>query len=124
MFGNYTLDSGRLENLADVLDLSREGTRILITELPVHPNYFVYFGGEPAHAEYMTELVPFINSRDGVFLPPLSPDLIPDAFRTDYYHLNYKGAELYSALLADQLADLCLDQETCLSTLSAVEQSK
>lgn len=124
MFANYTLDPGRLENLADILALNREGTQILITELPLHPNYFVYFGGERVHEDYLAELVPFITSRDGVFLPPLSADLIPDEYRSDYYHLNYMGAGVYSALLADQLAALCVDEGTCLKTNEDRGQAK
>jgi len=124
MFANYTLDPSRLENLADILALKRGETQILITELPLHSNYFVYFGGEHVHEDYLAELVPFITSRDGVFLPPLSPDLIQDDYRSDYYHLNYMGARVYSALLADQLAELCLTEGVCLRTVNPGEQAK
>jgi hypothetical protein len=117
MFANYTMDPGRLANLADLLAVTSEGTRVLITELPLHPNYFLYFNDPAAHAKYLEELVPFITSRGGVFLPPLPSELIPDSFRSDYYHLNYKGAMVYSALLADQLAELCLNEGVCLQPM-------
>lgn len=114
MFSNYSMDPGRLANLADMLSLTSTGTRVLITELPLHPNYFAYFSNPGAHAKYLGTLVPFIENHGGVFLPPLPPELIPDTFRSDYYHLNYMGAMVYSALLADQLAEICLNESAYL----------
>jgi hypothetical protein len=114
MFSDYSMDSGRLANLVELLSVSRNGTRVMITELPLHPNYYVYFNDPAAHDKYVEELIPFITDRDGMFLPPLPSELIPDAFRSDYYHLNYQGAMIYSALLADQLAELCLNEDICL----------
>lgn len=114
MFSNYSMDPGRLSNLADMLSLTTKGTQVWITELPLHPNYFVYFEDDSAHAEYLKDIQKFITSRGGVFLPPLDSELIPDSFRSDYYHLDYQGAMIYSALLADQLASLCLSEGSCL----------
>lgn len=114
MFSDYTMDPDRLANLADLLSLSSEGTRVVITELPLHPNYFAYFSDPSAHEKYLEELIPFITSRNGVFLLPVASKLIPDSFRSDYYHLNYMGAVQYSFLLAEQLADLCLNESDCL----------
>lgn len=121
MFADYSIDPGRLANLAELLSVSRYGTRVVVTELPLHPNYYVYFNDPAAHNKYLEELIPFITARDGVFLPPLPSELIPDAFRSDYYHLNYQGAMIYSALLADQLAELCLNENICLSSTEHLE---
>ena len=124
MFSNYTLDSGRLSNLEEILSLGGDDTQVLITELPLHPNYFAYFGGASVHEDYLEALIPFITSREGIFLVPISPDQIPDSYRMDYYHLNYKGAELYSVLLADQLAGLCIKEGVCLQGSGQLEPTK
>ncbi len=73
------------------------------------------------HQAYLEQLVPFIISHSGVFLPPLSPDLIPPDHRSDRFHLNYKGAALYSRLFADQLVGLCESEGVCLLFDSPVE---
>lgn len=114
MFSDYTIDPGRLADLADIISLQQEGTRVIITELPLHPTYFTYFGGVEVHQAYLEQLVPFIESHAGVFLPPLAPDLIPSEYRSDRFHLNYRGAALYSQLFADQLAGLCESEGVCL----------
>jgi len=121
MFSNYAIDPGRLTDLADMISLQQEGTQVIITELPLHPSYFTYFGGEDVHRQYLAQLVPFIESVDGVFLPPPSPDRIPPDHRSDRFHLNYKGAPLYSRLLADQLSALCQTENVCLLVNSPVE---
>jgi len=121
MFSKYAIDPNRLADLADIISLQQEGTRVIITELPLHPSYFTYFGGEDVHRQYLAQLVPFIESAGGVFLPPLSPSLIPPDHRSDRFHLNYKGAPLYSRFLADQLAVLCQAKNICPLVNSPVE---
>jgi len=121
MFSNYAIDPERLTDLADIISLQQEGTQVIITELPLHPSYFTYFGGEDIHRQYLAQLVPFIESAGGVFLPPPSSGLIPPQYRSDRFHLNYKGAPLYSRLLADQLSALCQTESVCMLVNSPVE---
>jgi hypothetical protein len=121
MLTDYSMDAGRLANLADLLAVTSEGTQVVITELPLHPYYFVYFDDPSAHEKYLEELIPFITGRGGVFLRPFKSALIPDSFRSDHYHLNYKGAVQYSAILADQLARLCLNENVCLEPAERTE---
>ena len=70
----------------------------------------------------MSELVPFITEKGGVFLPAVSWELIPLDYRVDHHHLNDKGAALFSALLAEQLAESCRADGVCLQPASAVER--
>jgi len=121
MFSDYAIDPARLADLAQIISLQQEGTRVIITELPLHPTYFTYFGGEEVHQAYLEQLVPFIESHAGVFLQPISPDLVPPDHRSDRFHLNYKGAALYSQLLADQLSGLCQSENVCLLFNAPVE---
>jgi hypothetical protein len=124
MLSDFSIAPQRLADLADMLSLSETGTQVIVTELPLHPNYFAYFEDTSAHEKYLRELVPFITSRGGIFLPPISPELIPESYRSDYFHLNYRGAMIYSALLADQLADFCLDEQVCLQRAVPMESAK
>ena len=114
LFADYSVDPGRLEYLGELLSLENKGPNAIITEMPVHPNYFTYFGGEQAHKTYIDELVPYITESEGTFLPALSWELIPLEYRVDHHHLNYKGAALFSKLLADELADLYAEAGECL----------
>ena len=114
LFSDFSIDADRLEDLKSILELREGGTLVIITEMPVHPNYFTYFGGEGAHDEYLETLVPFIEENGGVYLPPPAWQRIPLFSRVDHHHLNVIGAILYSRMLAQNLADLCLNQNTCL----------
>ena len=114
LFANFSIDLARLANLADMLSLSDEGTNVIVTEMPVYPTYYTYFGGEQYHDQYLKELTPFITEHKGVLIPAVPWQSIPLSFRADDHHLNDKGAALFSILLADQLAGLCQSQGACL----------
>ncbi len=114
LFTNFSIDPGRLENLKSILDLHEDGTLVVITEMPVHANYFTYFGNEQAHENYLKKLVPFVEKNGGIFLPPPAWQRFPLYSRVDHHHLNAIGAVLHSRMLAQNLAVLCLDQSTCL----------
>jgi hypothetical protein len=82
--------------------------------MPLYPTYFVYFGGEAVHDAYLTTLSSFVHQNGGTFLEPLSWKLIPLEARVDHHHLNYKGAPLFSKMLAQQLAQVCQSGGECL----------
>lgn len=114
LFKDFSIDPGRLQDLQTILGQSANGTSVFVTEMPLYPTYFVYFGGEPAHEAYLSTLESFVTANGGIFLPPLSWKLIPLEDRVDHHHLNYKGAPLFSKLLAQQLAEVCEYNGTCL----------
>jgi hypothetical protein len=114
LFSNYSMDAGRLADLEAILAYANPEHTVFVTELPIYPTYFVYFGGEAVHAQYLAKLESVVQQHGGVFLPPVSWELIPMEDRVDHHHLNYLGAPLYSELLAQQLADACLAGQGCL----------
>ena len=118
LFSNYSIDPQRLDNLAEILSLTEQGTQVIITELPLYPTYFTYFGGESVHQEYLAQIAPFITAHQGIFLPPFSYKVLPVDYRVDYYHLNFKGAVRYSWLLGNQLVALCQDEGICLQRVA------
>lgn len=114
LFSNYSMDPGRIADLQRILANGSEKRTVFVTEMPIYPTYFVYFGGEPVHAQYLSDLQEIVANDQAVFLQPLSWELIPMEGRVDHHHLNYIGAPLYSELLADQLADSCVQNQVCL----------
>ena len=124
LFADLSIDPGRLINLKSILDLKNDGALVIITEMPVHPNYFTYFGGEQAHDRYLDDLVPYIIDNQGVYLPPPPWQRIPLFSRVDHHHLNVIGAIIYSRILAGQLADLCMGDNICLRAAMELEGVK
>lgn len=114
LYGNYTIDSGRLIYLQQIIDLRAKGTYVVVTEFPAYPGFYTYFGGEQVHADYLSSIADYTRGQGGLFVAPVSPDLIPLAGRADDHHLNEVGARLYSGLLGQQFDLLCQLQEICL----------
>ncbi|MBP9040585.1 MAG: hypothetical protein KBF64_02285 [Anaerolineaceae bacterium] len=124
MFQNFSIDSGRLDDLNVILNSGDSVQMVIVTEMPLYPTYFDYFGGEKVHEQYLDTLKAFVEQKGGVYLPPLGWELIPLDYRVDNHHLNIKGAPVFSTLLAEQLASLCNNEGLCLqsSPVTGVEQ--
>lgn len=124
LFQNFSMDTGRLNNLNTILHAGSSVQTVIVTEMPLYPTYFDYFGGVEVHEQYLDTLETFVEKNGGVYVPPLGWELIPLEYRVDNHHLNIKGAPLFSTLLAEQLAFYCSDEEICLrpSLSTGVEQ--
>ncbi len=114
LFKNFSVDPARLGALETILSYHQEGTTVIITEMPVLPTYFVYFGGEKSHLDFLEELIPFIVDHGGSYLPAVDWELIPLENRVDHHHLNYRGAPKFSQFLAEQIAEACERNGVCL----------
>lgn len=113
MFKTYSMDAGRIEDLRQIIQLQNQGTKVLVSEFPVYPTYFDYFSaGVPE--QYHQQITQIIKNAGSLYLPALAYDEIPLDGRADNHHLNYKGAPIYSNLLAEELAALCTQQQNCL----------
>jgi hypothetical protein len=114
LYGNYAIDPARLEKLRSMITLREKGTWIVVAEFPAYPGFYAYFGGKQVHGDYLSAVADYTREQGGMFLTPISPDLIPLSGRADDHHLNEIGAKLYSGLLAQQLNILCQVQGICL----------
>jgi len=105
-YGNYQIASSRLDNLRDILDLNQnQGTTVLVVEMPVHPTFYVYVGGEAVHQEFQQTISSLVAANGGSFLPAETClNVIPLSGRSNRWHLNYIGAPYFSGCLGDQLA--------------------
>lgn len=110
---DFALAPARLENLRSIVAINREeGTRVLIVEMPVHPTFYVYVGGDTVHRQFQQTISSIISSNGGAFLPAEKCMDIPLAGRANRWHLNYVGAPIFSTCLGQQLTVLAGQQKT------------
>ena len=103
----YQVDPSRLECLRAILDLAREnGSQIVVVEMPVHPVFFEYAGGETVHKAFQEKIAETVQAGGGIFLPAIDEVTIPLQGRSNLTHLNWRGAPILSAYLGEQLAAL------------------
>ena len=119
LYRNYTPDQESLNDLAAILKLHDEDVQIVVTEMPVYPTFYDYFGGETVHQAFLNTIKDLAEQNQDQYIPPIDPDLIPLVGRVDNHHLNFEGAPVYSELLGDELGDLCLNQNQCLANEAA-----
>lgn len=103
----YQIDPSRLECLRAILDLARDnGSQIVVVEMPVHPVFFEYAGGEKVHKAFQEKIAETVQAGGGIFLPAIHEVTIPLQGRSNLTHLNWRGAPILSAYLGEQLAAL------------------
>jgi hypothetical protein len=103
----YQVDPSRLECLRAILDLARDnGPQIVVVEMPVHPVFFEYAGGETVHKAFQEKIAEAVQAGGGIFLPAIDEVTIPLQGRSNLTHLNRRGAPILSAYLGEQLAAL------------------
>lgn len=109
-YQNYQIDPFRLSQLQDILDLQKlPETRVIVLEMPMHPTFYLYMGGESVHIEFQQELTQVVISSHSIFIPASGNPSIPPNGRPDREHLNHNGAIPMSTFLGQQLAALTLD---------------
>jgi hypothetical protein len=103
----YQIDPSRLECLRAILDLARDnGPQIVVVEMPVHPVFFEYAGGETVHKAFQEKIAETVQAGGGIFLSAIDEVTIPLQGRSNLTHLNWRGAPILSAYLGEQLATL------------------
>jgi len=105
-YGNFQIAAARLGDLKSILDFSKsQGTAVWVVEMPVHPTFYVYVGGETVHQQFQQTISAFVTANAGYFLPAETClGTIPLNGRSNRWHLNYIGAPYFSNCLGSQLA--------------------
>ena len=105
-YGNFQIAAARLGDLKSILDFSKsQGTAVWVVEMPVHPTFYVYVGGETVHQQFQQTISAFVTGNAGSFLPAETClGTIPLNGRSNRWHLNYIGAPYFSNCLGSQLA--------------------
>ena len=106
-YRNFKIDPTRLSYLLSILNLQKIGnTRVLVTEMPLHPTFYDYLGGILVYQEYQNEIASAVKASGGMFFPSIGDPQIPANGRPDREHLNQFGAPVYSTYLGTHLATL------------------
>jgi len=117
---NYQVAPSRLENLQSILSLKQEqGTKILIVEMPVHPTFYFYVGGDAVHQQFQQTISSIVSTNGGSFIPAEKCIDIPLKGRANRWHLNYLGAPVFSTCVGQQLAILAKQQNTNFVNLNS-----
>ena len=111
---NFQIAPSRARNLQDIISLQSTGVRVIVTEMPLYPTYFDYFGPESVRSTYLNDLKTIIHQAGGEFVDSVPYDEIPISGRMDDHHLNQSGAPVFSRLLAQEFYKACEDQNTCI----------
>jgi len=120
-YGNYQVAAARLEDLKSILDFSKnQGTTVWVVEMPVHPTFYVYVGGEKVHQQFQQNISSLVAAKGGSFLPAEAClSVIPLNGRSNRWHLNYIGAPYFSNCLGSQLVGFVDQQQIKLTKLGA-----
>jgi hypothetical protein len=123
-YSNYKIAPSRLENLESILSLDKiGGTKVLVVEMPVHPTFYVYVGGEAVHKQFQQTISSAVLNAGGYFIPAESCSDIPLAGRANRWHLNKLGAPFFSTCLAKELVNLAAEQKTDFISAAPVNQT-
>jgi hypothetical protein len=108
VFAGFQIAEERLEKLDELLALAdTTGTIVLVVEMPVTPQFFLYFEeGEAAHQEFLYVVSEKVTGAGGIFCPGISEDQLPENGRSDRVHLSKYGAAVFSQYLGEWLAEL------------------
>lgn len=115
LYANFQPAEESLSAFQRLLRLQGSGVQILVTEMPAYFSFYEYFGGEPVHQDFLDTIASLTAVNGGTFIAPVDPDLIPLPGRVDNHHLNFKGTQVYSTLLGEQLGTLCAESGLCLT---------
>jgi hypothetical protein len=120
-YGNYQIAAARLNDLKTILDFGQnQGTAVWVVEMPVHPTFYVYVGGETVHKQFQQTISSVVAANGGWFLPSETClGTIPLKGRSNRWHLNYIGAPYFSNCLGSQLAIFADQQHINLITPGA-----
>ncbi|GAP20367.1 hypothetical protein [Leptolinea tardivitalis] len=102
---DYSLYQPDISGLKEFGEFQKQGIKIIVFEIPVHPNFLPYYvpQGEKGYEELFIrpiesiladENIPFIRSQPDV------ADIVSQNGWLDYSHLNEKGATEFSRWLA------------------------
>ena len=115
LYANFAPAEESLSAFERLLRLQGSGVRVMVTEMPAYFSFYEYFGGEPVHQDFLDTIASLTTANGGAFLTPIDSELIPLPGRVDNHHLNFKGTQVYSTLLGEQLGTLCAVDGLCLT---------
>lgn len=106
---HYEIQEENVDGLRRILQLSDHETTIVVLEMPFHENALDFFAnGDQDYARYIQQVSSAAEtSHTPVWYLKDQPPLPLEGW-WDYFHLNLKGARLFSEWLGNQVADAYL----------------
>ena len=95
------MSAQNLAGLQQIVALARQGTQVLVVEIPVHPTYIAFFGrGEQDQDLFRATVAQMAQAQNVPFLPADPSLALPNADWVNRNHLNARGAVVFSDWLA------------------------
>jgi hypothetical protein len=116
IYHDYAIDPNRLSRLEEILALQNlPETRVIVMEMPMHPTFYLYMGGEAVHRAFQQKLSAVVTSSGSIFIPADDNLFIPSNGHSDREHLNFHGAPAMSVFVGQELAALTLKSHLSFS---------
>jgi hypothetical protein len=88
------------------MDHNRQGTQVIVTEMPVADGLFYFFGnGQDDHQRFLAQVDQLAKAHEVPFWQTDALDMIPDDGWFDYSHVNTAGAAIFSNWLGQQVGE-------------------
>jgi hypothetical protein len=106
LYGQFAIGSAHLQGLEQLLRLDSPATRVLIVEMPIHPQLLDFFpNGKRDYDAFVTTVERAAAAHHVPLWRALSADALPDTIWYDMGHMNAEGAEFYSRWLGRGLGE-------------------
>ncbi|MBN1224485.1 MAG: hypothetical protein JXB23_14650 [Candidatus Aminicenantes bacterium] len=102
---SFEISPVRITDFEKLLDY-RDQVDLAVVEMPDHPIFKTFYGGEEKSYLEVSEAVRRITERRGiVFIPADKPEFHADELWLQSNHMNALGAELFSLWLGDKVGE-------------------
>lgn len=106
-FNGFSAADDRLQALRNIVALCENaGVELILVDMPAHPTFFGFFGGETEHAKYLDFIQDFVNENDLLLIPAMPYEKLPLEGWSDRIHLNKDGVPVFSAYLGEEFNTL------------------
>jgi hypothetical protein len=106
LFSTYEMLAENLDALERIMDHNRQGTQVIVTEMPVADGLFYFFGnGQDDHQRFLAQVDQLAKAHEVPFWQTDALDMIPDDGWFDYSHVNAAGAAIFSNWLGQQVGE-------------------
>jgi hypothetical protein len=112
LYGQFAIGSAHLQGLEQLLGLNSPETRVLLVEMPIHPQLFDFFpNGKRDYDAFVTTVERAAAAHQVPVWRALPADALPDAIWYDMGHMNAQGAEFYSRWLGRGLGEAVVNRK-------------
>jgi hypothetical protein len=110
-FPKYSISEKDLNGFIQIINLNSPSLRVVVVEMPVHPDFLSYYipGGSAGYDyQFLRPVQKILDAKGITFIrtqPYIQNVVTPDGWK-DELHLNRVGTEEFSRWLAEKLKDI------------------